>query len=567
VVAVRILLLASVHNGLGRRVEAALKATGHDVGVAVVADEAAIERQVPAHAPDLVVCPMLTKRIPTAIWRRWKCLILHPGVVGDQGPSSLDWAVQEGRRTWGVTVVEAAEEFDGGAVWAAERFPLRPVRKTSVYRREVTDAGVRVLLEAVDRFADPSFAPRTCAALGVEPRSRPLMRPADRAIDWERDGTDTVLRKLWAADGRPGVLDALAGAGAHLYGGHREKGLTGRPGALLAHRDGAVCRASADGAVWITHARRPGGLKLPATLSLDTRGIPEALPTTGGSWRELGYREDGPVGYLSFDFYNGAVSTEQALALRVSLRRALRRPTRVLVLLGGADFFCNGIHLAVVEAASDPALESWRNLQALNDVVADVVEASDKLVIAALRGDAAAGGVMLALAGDELLCRAGTMLSPHYQTMGLFGSEYWTYLLPRRVGPGAAAELAGECADLPATEARAAGLADAVLPPDDPGFAAALHERAHALAAPQAWRRRLAAKRAARERDERRCPLIAYRVRELERMRRCLFDPSSHFHRARVAFLTGAPAPPVPQAGPHAVDVSLLKPAAVPAAS
>jgi hypothetical protein len=29
----------------------------------------------------------------------------------------------------------------------------------------------------------------------------------------------------------------------------------------------------------------------------------------------------------------------------------------------------------------------------------------------------------------------GVMLNPHYKNMGnLYGSEYWTYLLPRRVG-------------------------------------------------------------------------------------------------------------------------------------
>ena len=49
-------------------------------------------------------------------------------------------------------------------------------------------------------------------------------------------------------------------------------------------------------------------------------------------------------------------------------------------------------------------------------------------------GNAGAGGVMLALGGDEVLMREGVVLNPHYRTMGLFGSEYWTYVLPRRVG-------------------------------------------------------------------------------------------------------------------------------------
>ena len=32
-----------------------------------------------------------------------------------------------------------------------------------------------------------------------------------RAIDWDSDGTDTVLRKIRAGEGHPGVLDSIEG--------------------------------------------------------------------------------------------------------------------------------------------------------------------------------------------------------------------------------------------------------------------------------------------------------------------------------------------------------------------
>ena len=42
---------------------------------------------------------------------------------------------------------------------------------------------------------------------------------------------------------------------------------------------------------------------------------------------------------------------------------------------------------------------------------------------------------MLPLAADCVYAREGVILNPHYKTMGcLYGSEYWTYTLPRRVG-------------------------------------------------------------------------------------------------------------------------------------
>ena len=149
------------------------------------------------------------------------------------------------------------------------------------------------------------------------------------------------------------------------------------------------------------------------------------------------------MGYLRFAFYNGAMSTEQCGRLREAFAHArAQRHTKVIVLLGGDDYFSNGIHLNEIEAAEDPAQESWRNLHAIDDLVKDIVQTDSHLVVSALAGDAAAGGVPLALAGDYVLAREDIVLNPYYQHMGgLYGSEYWTYLLPRRVGPTTTARL------------------------------------------------------------------------------------------------------------------------------
>ena len=156
------------------------------------------------------------------------------------------------------------------------------------------------------------------------------------------------------------------------------------------------------------------------------------------TFREIAYEEHGGVGYLHFDFYNGAMSTEQCRRL---LRRLPSTPARGArprssCCMGGRDFFSNGIHLNVIEAADDPAAESWRNLHAIDDVVREIIETDSHLVISALarrRGRRRRA----ARARRRPRRRArGRRAEPYYQHMGgLYGSEYWTYLLPRRVGP------------------------------------------------------------------------------------------------------------------------------------
>jgi len=91
--------------------------------------------------------------------------------------------------------------------------------------------------------------------------------------------------------------------------------------------------------------------------------------------------------------------------------------------MGGQDFWSNGIHLNLIESAENPADESWHNINAMNDLIYTILTTDSHLVIAGLQGNAAAGGVMLALAADKVYARRWIVLNPHYKRMGLYGSE------------------------------------------------------------------------------------------------------------------------------------------------
>ena len=190
----RVLFLVSAHNSLSQRVEIALTELGHRVTVAVVASGDEMEHAVERHRPELIVCPMLKAIIPESIYTRHRCLVVHPGPVGDRGPSSLDWAIELGAGEWGVTVLEAAAEVDAGDIWATRTFPTRDAGKSSLYRHEVRRAAVDAVVEAVTAVASGRAASRPLDYRdpSVTGRLRPLIKQADRAIDWETDTTATI---------------------------------------------------------------------------------------------------------------------------------------------------------------------------------------------------------------------------------------------------------------------------------------------------------------------------------------------------------------------------------------
>lgn len=537
----KILFVTHSFNSLAQRLYCELTARDHCVSIEFDISDSVTEEAVALFKPDLLIAPFLKRAIPESVWSRLPCFVVHPGIPGDRGPSALDWAIQRGLREWGVTVLQAEREMDAGPVWASSVFPVGTVRKASLYRNQVTEAAVLAVLQAVTRFAAGDFVPQRVPGV-----AHALMKQADRAIDWHADDTNSVLARLNAADGFPGVADTLFGQACHLFDAWPEASLKGAPGALVARRETAICRATVDGAVWIGHVKRPGGIKLPATmafpeaLALPEQALDDFWKAPLATWQDIAYEEAGGVGFLGFEFYNGAMSTGQCRRLKEAFLWASRRPTKVIVLRGGSDFWSNGIHLNTIEAADSPADESWANINAIDDLAEAILCCDTQLTVAALAGNAGAGGCFLARATDLVWARDGVMLNPHYKNMGnLFGSEFWTYLLPPRVGEAGAQAIMRHRLPMTAQESVQLGFYDACLP--GPGFAVDVARRAAELAAAADVDERLAAKRSKRQADEVVKPLAAYRAEELKEMRRNFygFDPS--YHVARYHFVSRSP--------------------------
>lgn len=530
----RILLLIHGFNSLSQRMFVELAGAGHEVSIEFDINDDLTREAVALFRPDVIIAPYLKRAIPDDIWQDHLCLILHPGIIGDRGPSALDWAILRGDATWGVTLLQAEAEMDAGPIWATRDFTMRQATKSSLYRSEVADAALEVVFEALEKLANGT-KPRVLSYddADVQGCLRRGVLQKDRMIDWARDSTGLILRKLRASDGVPGVRDG----DLFLHDGHdaTASGLSGKPGETIATSGPAICRATRDGAVWIGHMRDPNGkheFKLPATclLSPDVSKIP--LDSEAG-YREIAYREEGNVGFLRFDFYNGAMSTGQCQRLLTAYSIARTRPTKVIVLEGGDDFWSNGIHLNIIEASASPADESWANINAIDDLSEAIIRTDSHLTVAAMRGNAGAGGVFLARACDQVWLRRVVVLNPHYKDMGnLYGSEFWTYLLPRYCGADNAARIARQRLPMGADEAVSLGLADACFDDGCREFDAEVARRAAKLAG-GGFADALHKKQARRAADEAAKPLDQYRAAELARMKRNFygFDPSYHVAR------------------------------------
>jgi putative two-component system hydrogenase maturation factor HypX/HoxX len=121
--------------------------------------------------------------------------------------------------------------------------------------------------------------------------------------------------------------------------------------------------------------------------------------------------------------------------------------------------------------------------------------------------------------------------------MGLHGSEYWTYTLPRRVGAAEAARLTQACLPVTPASALRSGLVDHVIPGDSAVFRAQVAALADYLVGSPAYSALLTAKARRLAAPEQHRSLAAYRAAELAAMARNFFDPGEPYAGLRRAFV------------------------------
>ena len=297
--------------------------------------------------------------------------------------------------------------------------------------------------------------------------------------------------------------------------------------------------------------RRRRSFKLPAdrarsrapASALDAPEVPAALHAPGPTYRELAYEEAAGVGYLHFDFYNGAMSTEQCRRLREAYRYARSRRETQRDRADGRRRLLLQRHPPQRHRGRTTTPPASRGATCTRSTTSSARSSRPIRTssISALSGDAAAGGVPLALAADRVVAREDVVLNPYYRHMGgLYGSEYWTYLLPRRVGAAMAARLTERALHARSApgEAVEIGLLDATFGATAASFRARRARRRRAARPPpRAGRPARARSAGAARRDELIKPLQAYRTEEMARSHRCFFGPDRSYHEARRRFV------------------------------
>jgi putative two-component system hydrogenase maturation factor HypX/HoxX len=131
--------------------------------------------------------------------------------------------------------------------------------------------------------------------------------------------------------------------------------------------------------------------------------------------------------------------------------------------------------------------------------------------------------------------------------MGLYGSEYWTYTLPKRVGFEKAQEITEGCMPMGMQEAKQIGLVDFIVPEMFAAFDNKIEMMVESLAHSNNYDKILESKVKRREHDEFVKPLKYYRQEELRHMRDNFYKPNTPYNQARKQFVYKTPPTQTPE--------------------
>jgi enoyl-CoA hydratase/carnithine racemase len=161
-----------------------------------------------------------------------------------------------------------------------------------------------------------------------------------------------------------------------------------------------------------------------------------------------------------------AVDRQMLAELRAAAERLRTdRSVGVVVLTGAGRAFCSGYDLAGAAEFAELGPDGALALQDLGNQALLALHVLPQPVIAAVRGPAVGGGFSLALVADIRVAATDALFQAAFVRIGMSGADMGaSWLLPRIVGRGTAAEIMYTARGVAAADAVRIGLANRAVP-------------------------------------------------------------------------------------------------------
>ncbi len=213
--------------------------------------------------PELIVVAAYGRLLPDEILALPPrgCINVHSSLLPKyRGPAPINWAVINGERETGVTIMHMASELDAGDIILQRSTPIHPEETAEMLYGRLAELGGKLVLEAVAQI-EAGTAPR----LPQDPAKAtlaPMLSKALSPIDWTQSAW-SIHNKIRGLTPWPvASTDVISGDAVKIYRSCLPDGsVSAHPGVIVSANKDGIDIACGDGNVLRVLELQPPGKK------------------------------------------------------------------------------------------------------------------------------------------------------------------------------------------------------------------------------------------------------------------------------------------------------------------
>lgn len=222
-------------------------------------------------APELIVVAAYGKILPEEILGvpHYGCINVHSSLLPKyRGAAPINWAILNGEKESGVSIMYMAKELDAGDVILQKSTPIGEEEDAQSLTARLADLGAGALSQAVESLADGTAArvPQDASLHTYAPMLGKEMSP----VDWSRPAREIACQVRGLIPWPCAVTDVISGEEMKLWSVLETGEKTAaRPGAVTAAGKPGIDVACGDGKVLrVTELQAKGGKRMTAAAYL-----------------------------------------------------------------------------------------------------------------------------------------------------------------------------------------------------------------------------------------------------------------------------------------------------------
>jgi methionyl-tRNA formyltransferase len=216
-------------------------------------------------APDLVVLAAFGQMLPKEITDGppLACLNIHPSLLPKyRGAAPINWAIINGEKKTGVTIMQMAEELDAGDIILQKEIMIGPEEAFDQLHDRLSRLGAKLLIQSIETTV--SGTARRVAQDGSAATYAPKLKKENGIIHWE-DNVENIVNLIRGLSSHPGAYTFLDGKKLKILGAKAEATAMGEaPGTISIQKGMGLKVAAGNGYVQLLDVQLENKKRMPA---------------------------------------------------------------------------------------------------------------------------------------------------------------------------------------------------------------------------------------------------------------------------------------------------------------